>query len=67
MLIDATNLAIINHLKDGRASFKKIAEDRYFFYARIKSGTAVFDPLFPYYLNGKGLKRFVFSRFGKLS
>lgn len=47
--------------------FKKIAEDRYFFYAKIKSGTAVFDPLFPYYLNGKGLKRFVFSRFGKLS
>jgi len=27
MQIDATNLAIINHLKDGRASFKKIAED----------------------------------------
>ena len=27
MLIDATNLAIITHLKDGRASFKKIAED----------------------------------------
>ncbi len=27
MLIDATNLAIINHLKDGRASFKKIAEE----------------------------------------
>lgn len=26
MQIDATNLAIINHLKDGRASFKKIAE-----------------------------------------
>ena len=26
MLLDATNLAIINHLKDGRASFKKIAE-----------------------------------------
>ncbi len=27
MQIDATNLAIINHLKDGRASFKKIAEE----------------------------------------
>jgi len=27
MDIDATNLAIINHLKDGRASFKKIAEE----------------------------------------
>jgi Lrp/AsnC family transcriptional regulator for asnA, asnC and gidA len=27
MQIDATNLAIIDHLKDGRASFKKIAED----------------------------------------
>lgn len=27
MQLDATNLAIINHLKDGRASFKKIAED----------------------------------------
>lgn len=27
MLLDATNLAIINHLKDGRASFKKIAEE----------------------------------------
>lgn len=27
MRIDATNLAIINHLKDGRASFKKIAEE----------------------------------------
>jgi Lrp/AsnC family transcriptional regulator for asnA, asnC and gidA len=27
MLIDPTNLAIINHLKDGRASYKKIAED----------------------------------------
>ena len=27
MQIDATNIAIINHLKDGRASFKKIAED----------------------------------------
>lgn len=27
MQIDATNLAIINQLKDGRASFKKIAED----------------------------------------
>jgi len=27
MLIDAINIAIINHLKDGRASFKKIAED----------------------------------------
>lgn len=27
MLLDATNLAIINHLKDGRASFKTIAEE----------------------------------------
>ena len=27
MQLDATNLAIINQLKDGRASFKKIAED----------------------------------------
>lgn len=27
MQIDATNLTIINHLKDGRASFKKIAEE----------------------------------------
>ena len=27
MLIDAVNIALINHLKDGRASFKKIAED----------------------------------------
>lgn len=27
MLIDAVSLAIINHLKDGRASFKTIAED----------------------------------------
>jgi len=27
MLLDATNLAIINHLQDGRASFKKIAEE----------------------------------------
>jgi Lrp/AsnC family transcriptional regulator for asnA, asnC and gidA len=27
MLIDATSLAIINHLKDGRTSYKKIAED----------------------------------------
>lgn len=26
MLIDPTNLAIINHLKDGRASFKAIAD-----------------------------------------
>ena len=26
MLLDITNLAIINHLKDGRSSFKKIAE-----------------------------------------
>ncbi len=27
MQIDAINIAIINHLKDGRASFKRIAED----------------------------------------
>ncbi len=27
MLIDAVNIAIINHLKDGRVSFKRIAED----------------------------------------
>ena len=27
MQIDAISLAIINHLKDGRASFKTIAED----------------------------------------
>ena len=27
MQIDAINVAIINHLKDGRASFQKIAED----------------------------------------
>ena len=27
MLIDATSLAIINQLKDGRASYKKIAEE----------------------------------------
>jgi Lrp/AsnC family transcriptional regulator for asnA, asnC and gidA len=27
MLIDAINIAIINHLKDGRVSFKRIAED----------------------------------------
>jgi Lrp/AsnC family transcriptional regulator for asnA, asnC and gidA len=27
MHLDATNLAIINHLRDGRSSFKKIAED----------------------------------------
>ncbi len=27
MLIDAVSIAIINHLKDGRVSFKRIAED----------------------------------------